>query len=192
MYEVGFLFFISVPRWLIIESWRQVKRPWSKAVLHQFKTCSRLAKFPHMSHLSSFLIPHLFRLSGVLRPFTDDFKAKESTPLGILLLMLFHPMLLFSSKRRFAKSACSVSFLTQLFHTAKVSSFIVLFPSFFAFFTNASFSLFYYDCGKNLWIIRHRWFVLVWDGRNPTCVAHLGQKMVINTNTVCLLSYKFV
>ena len=135
----GFLLLSSIAKWLRMESWRQVKRPWSKAVLHQFKTCSRLAKFPHMSHLSSFLIPHLFMLSGVLRPFTEDFNAKDSTPLGILLMILFHPMLLFSSIRRLAKSPWNVNFLTLLFHNARVSSFIDLFPSFFALFIIATF-----------------------------------------------------
>ena len=85
-----------------------------RPTVHQFNMCSKFPKFPHSVHLSSFLASHLLRLSGVLRPLTDDFSANESTPLGTLLMMLLQETLLFSIIH-FMKSPCITSLLTFLF-----------------------------------------------------------------------------
>ena len=123
---------ISLCIWKSIESCRHFSLPWLRAVPHQLRTCSKLPKFPQRIHLSSFFIPQRFRLSGVLRPFTDAFNTKDKTPFGMLLPMLFQVTFDCSSIKRLMKSPCSVSFLTLLFQRAIVSSFTDLHVAFLA------------------------------------------------------------
>jgi len=84
----------------------QVRHPCVKALGHQFRTCWRLApELSQRGHLSNFLYPHFFKLSGVFNEFVDDLTAKDSTPCGTLSIKLFHITQIFSS---FIKIYCSV------------------------------------------------------------------------------------
>ena len=107
--------------WLNTELWRHVNRPSSKATGHQLRICSRLLLYLQRPHLSVFLMPHLFKLSGVLRPLLQAFIAKDSTPLGMLSFMLFHVTSCSSSIRSFKKSPWTVNLLTLLFQFINVS-----------------------------------------------------------------------
>ena len=65
------------------ESCRQVKRPWSRAIVQLERMCARVWIFPQKLHLSLTLFPHLFKLSPDGRVFIPAFMANLSTPCGI-------------------------------------------------------------------------------------------------------------
>ena len=88
--------------------------------------------FSERVHFSSFLMPHLFRLSGVFSPFVHAFNAKDKMPLGMLLLMLFQVTFACSLINRLKKSPWKVNFLTLSFQLFNVSTFPASFILFIA------------------------------------------------------------
>ena len=98
------IFLIVMAKWFKTELWRQVNLPSFRATGHQLSMCSNVLGDLHNSHLSVFLIPHLFRLSGVFNPLEHAFKAKDRTPLGILFEILCQVTFSFLSIKSFKKS----------------------------------------------------------------------------------------
>ncbi len=64
--------------------WRQVNRPWLRAVWHMLRMCWRVFLLEHSLHAVLVRFPRVFKLLNVGRKFIGDLTAKLRTPLGRL------------------------------------------------------------------------------------------------------------